>query len=215
MWMPHRHTENATKTEPDPRAPLQAASAFLLIAAFALLFTGAVQACSPNARTPTLASTATADATLYRNNPHLSEMMAAEVSQKEAAPITFTAKTHLANRSSLRQHAHAAALTQGWYPVPVPRGHVNPPDIFIVPQQDLHILGSIEKDPLNRLQELSSAPPRHPSPGPLVTTRIKVDTFITPSGTSKALLAAGGVLFVVSFAATWILTHNPPQARRT
>ena len=213
MWMPPRHTENAAHAEPDPRSPWQAATALLLIAAFALLITGATQACAPRAATPLLSSTAEPDTGLTRTNPRLSEMIDALSRQTATAPITFTAETHLANRNDLRRHAHAAALNQGWYPVP--RGHANPPDTFIVPQKDLPILESIEQNPLERLQELSSGPPRQPSSGPLVTTRLRIGTYITPTVTSKLLIATGAVLFILTFAAAWALTQNPRNTRRT
>ena len=75
MWMPPRHTENAAHAEPDPRSPWQAATALFLIAAFALLITGATQACAPRAATPLLSSTAEPDTGLTRTNPRLSEMI--------------------------------------------------------------------------------------------------------------------------------------------
>ena len=215
MWMPPRQTGNTAHAEPDPRTPWQAATALFLIAAFALLFIGATQACAPRADTPLITSTAEPDTTLTRTNPRLSEMIETLSKQTSTAPIAFTAETHLVNRNKLRNHAHAAALKQGWYPVPVPRGHANPPHTFIIPQRDLPILDSIEQNPLERLQQLSSAPPRHPSPGPLVTTQLRIDTHITPSTTSKLLIATGAVLFTITFAAAWALTQNPPNARRT
>ena len=212
MWTP-THFRSTPHSEPDPRAPWQAAAAAVFILGLATLFIGGVQACAPSPQTPSIPPATENHRALTRDNPRLADFLTATSAQKHSQPVTYRPKTHLAHRETFRRHALTAALNHGWYPVPRPSSGNAPPTIFMVPQHDLPLLAALENDPITQIAVLSAAPPRDPSPGPLVKTRLHIDTYITPSKSSKALIAAGVIITILALAATWALTQPTATQR--
>ena len=200
---------------PDPQAPSPVLTALALFLGVAAIIAGSGQACGLPAGAQRIPVPIQDGPALGRDNPRLAEMQTAASVQADAEPVTYTPRVHLANGKAFRHTALRAALNQGWHPLPQQPGYTRPPDTFVVPQQDLPKLAALENDPIGQITTLAEGPARSPSAGPLVTVRIQVNTYITPSGASKATIAAGTVLTVAALLSSWTLSTTPNRERRT
>ena len=191
---PTAHGNSQTGTGHHGLSPWQIVTTVIMILGLGAVVAGSSRACALPEGQIRLGKAPDANTVLLiRNNPRLAEMQQTAAAQERMSPLTYGARVHLANRANLEEHVYLAALNQGWLPVPPPAGYTSTPDTFVLPQEDLPLLADLETAPLETASRRSAAPPRAPSPGPLVKARFAASSYVSPSTESKALIAGGAV----------------------